>query len=86
MHGSGDFLYRKSIERLPDKVLLFHEEFNPSFGGFNPEPIEVNLKKLLATMEKGQYDLGIAIDGDGDRIACVLKGGRYVNAQVLVPL
>lgn len=86
MHGSGDTYIEDILKRTPIKVSYLRNEFNPSFGGVHPEPVEENLKGLVKEMKTGKYDLGIALDGDGDRIACVLKGGRYINAQVLLPL
>ncbi len=87
MYGSGDS-YMEEIFGEKDKVLFsyLHREFNPSFGGRSPEPTQENLKELRVQMKKGDFDLGIALDGDADRIACVLRGGRYINAQIILPL
>ncbi len=86
MYGSGDTYIERVLKQSKIKLSYLHKEFNPSFGGVHPEPTEHNLQELINKMKTGNYDLGIALDGDGDRIACVLKGGRYVNAQVLLPL
>ncbi len=86
MYGSGGSYIEDILAGSKINVSYMNNEFNPSFGGIRPEPIEPNLQKLMREMKKGRYDLGIALDGDADRIACVLPGGRYVNAQVLLPL
>lgn len=86
MYGSGGSYIKDILAGSKINVSYMNGEFNPSFGGIRPEPIEPNLQKLMKEMKKGKYDLGIALDGDADRIACVLPGGRYVNAQVLLPL
>ena len=86
MYGSGGSYIKDILAGSKINISYLNNEFNPSFGGIRPEPIEPNLQKLMREMKKGRYDLGIALDGDADRIACVLPGGRYVNAQVLLPL
>ncbi|MBN2120336.1 MAG: phosphoglucomutase/phosphomannomutase family protein [Candidatus Omnitrophica bacterium] len=86
MYGSGNSYIERVLSPSKIKFSYLHKEFNPSFGGIHPEPTEENIKGLIKEMKKGKFDLGVVLDGDGDRIACVLKGGRYVNAQLLLPL
>jgi alpha-D-glucose phosphate-specific phosphoglucomutase len=88
MYGAGDDYIRRALSGKGSKVTVdyIRSEYNPSFGRVNPEPIEDNVQPLIKAMKSGKYDLGVALDGDADRIAIVLKGGRYINAQVLVPL
>jgi len=88
MYGAGDDYIRRALEGKGSKVKVdyLRSEYNPSFDRVNPEPVEANVQPLIKAMKTGKYDLGVALDGDADRIAVVLKGGRYINAQVLVPL
>jgi len=86
MYGSGDSYIERVLKDTQIKFSYLHSEFNPSFGGINPEPIERNLQEMIIRMRKQEFDLGIALDGDGDRIACVLRGGRYIDAQVILPV
>ncbi|HEC68877.1 MAG TPA: phosphoglucomutase/phosphomannomutase family protein [Candidatus Omnitrophica bacterium] len=86
MYGSGNSFLEKVLEGGRVSFRYLRKEFNPSFGGSQPEPVEENLKELIGEMKKGEFDLGIVLDGDADRIACVLKGGRFINAQVILPL
>ncbi|MFC1514628.1 phosphoglucomutase/phosphomannomutase family protein [Candidatus Omnitrophota bacterium] len=86
MHGSGGTFIEKVLKGSGIEFGYLHDRLNPSFGGVNPEPTEPNLTEVTKAMKTGRYDLGICLDGDGDRIACVLKGGRYINAQVIFPL
>jgi len=86
MYGSsGDYL-KKVLEGTSLSIDYMHDEFNPSFGGRNPEPLEDNLKDCISRVVNEGYELGIALDGDGDRIAMVTKTGEYIDAQVLLPL
>lgn len=63
-----------------------HNVYNPSFGGVNPEPLEENLKELSETIKKGNYDLGIAVDGDADRIGAINEKGNFVDSHKIFSL
>ena len=86
MHGSGGDFARRVIGKGNIKINYLRAEVNPSFGGINPEPVEKNVARLIKRVRSEGYDLGVALDGDGDRIAAVTSKGRYVNAQVLLPM
>lgn len=61
-------------------------EFNPSFAGINPEPIDKNLAALReAVLAKGAL-IGLATDGDGDRIGAMDCDGRFINAHQIMAL
>src|SRR5690606_25918797 len=61
-------------------VREIHAEANPRFPGIRaPEPIEENLGKLMALIAGGEFDVGIATDGDSDRLGVVDETGRYVD-------
>jgi phosphomannomutase len=77
MHGAG----QSAIHSLLPGVTLLHETFNPSFGGVNPEPLAHNLSELIERMKGGQYDLGMATDGDADRIGAVDEKGNFVDSH-----
>ena len=75
MYGAG---MNVCTELLPN-VDQIHSEFNPSFAGVNPEPIEQNLTELKEKVVTGKYDFGFATDGDADRIGVVDEKGNYVD-------
>ncbi len=57
-----------------------HDTVNPNFPGLHgPEPIPPNVDQLLATVRERGADLGLATDGDADRIGLVDEQGRFVN-------
>ena len=49
-----------------------------------PAPTEQTLSMLSDMVIKGDYDFGIAMDGDGDRLGIVDKNGRYINANEIL--
>lgn len=56
------------------------------FRGGPPEPVPRLMGPLLKRMEAGDALLGIATDGDGDRVAAALPGGRALNPHEVFAL
>lgn len=86
MHGAGDSFIGRILKGSDIRVEFIRETVNPTFGGKHPEPIEGNLEQMIARMKKEKFDLGIALDGDADRIAAVAPGGVYINPQKILGL
>jgi phosphomannomutase len=72
-------------EVLPE-VKQIHATYNPSFGGTNPEPLAKNLTELMHRVKAEGYHLGIATDGDADRIGAVDEHGNFVDSQRIYAL
>ncbi|MFH0790508.1 MAG: phosphoglucomutase/phosphomannomutase family protein [Candidatus Omnitrophota bacterium] len=86
MYGSGDSLIAKVLKGTDIKVEFIRNTINPSFGGMRPEPVEDNLAELKLKVKQGKFDLGIALDGDADRIAAVAPGGVFIHPQKILGL
>ena len=86
MYGSGDSFIAKILKGTNIKLDFMHNSINPSFGGLRPEPIEENLEELKMRVKKGKFDLGIALDGDADRIAAVAPNGIFIHPQKILGL
>lgn len=54
---------------------------NPFFGGINPEPIMQNMAALSDEVVALSADVGIALDGDADRVGAVDSAGRFVDCH-----
>jgi phosphomannomutase len=67
-------------------VMEINNVRNPYFGGNNPEPVFQNLNILRGTVIAQKGDIGLATDGDGDRLGVVDENGNYVNAQQIFAL
>jgi phosphomannomutase len=63
-----------------------HLEGDPNFGGFGPEPVEARLTELMALGRSGKIRLGVANDGDADRIAAVDERGNFFSPQRILAL
>ena len=67
---------------LPGSVEI-HGEENPSFGGRPPEPTEENLTELSALVREGKFQVGLAFDGDADRIGAVDENGDFFSSHCI---
>ena len=83
MFGSGMGAIKKL---LGDQVVELHAEVNPSFKGVPPEPIEKNLTEFSAFIPGNNCQIGIANDGDADRIALFDEKGTFVDSHRILSL
>jgi phosphomannomutase len=79
MYGSGSGYVKAMVEGGKTTVEQLHSDRNPGFGGLHPEPIEANLGEAKAQLTKGGFDLGIANDGDADRVGIFDGEGNFVD-------
>ncbi len=79
MYGAGSGY----IPRLLPGVDEIHSNENPSFGGVPPEPIGQNLQELSALLKGGKYRVGLALDGDADRIGAVDENGDFFSSHCI---
>jgi phosphomannomutase len=80
MYGSGAGLFSELLSGGRSTVTEIHSERNPAFPGIRaPEPIESNLGEFMLLMSTGRFDIGIANDGDADRVGLVDEQGNYVD-------
>lgn len=82
MFGAGQAAFHKI---LPEARLL-HAEFNPSFLGTAPEPIERNLKEFQQVIRDEGLQVGLATDGDADRIGLFDEKGNFVDSHHILLL
>lgn len=86
MYGAGRGVFREILSRTRTKIIELHSELNPGFGGIHPEPLGKNLKDLIATVQRENALLGLATDGDADRIGAVDEKGNFVDPHTIMAL
>jgi phosphomannomutase len=80
MHGSGAGIIPEVLNGDVIEVTEIRSERNPDFPGMEqPEPIEQNVRPLSETVRNLGADVGIALDGDADRVGIVDENGRYFS-------
>ena len=86
MYGTGNDYIKELLKGGTCKVDGIHNEVNPSFVGINPEPILPNLKELADKTKAHKYDIGIATDGDADRLGIALPNGKLLTGHKVMTL
>ena len=84
MHGSGSYPLLVIFHTARCTIDTININRDAYFGGQMPAPSEQALVMLKNTVVKDAYDLGIAMDGDGDRLGIIDKNGRYINANEIL--
>ncbi len=84
MHGSGAYPLQVILHTARCTIDTINLNKDAYFGGQMPAPTEQTLSMLSDMVIKGDYDFGIAMDGDGDRLGIVDKNGRYINANEIL--
>ncbi|PSQ22244.1 phosphoglucomutase [Halobacteriales archaeon QS_8_65_32] len=82
MHGSGRGVTDDLLSRAGASVTRLRCDEDPTFGGTSPEPSAEKLAELVETVRDGGAALGIANDGDADRIAVVTPERGYLDPNL----
>ena len=80
MYGAGGGYLPRFLEGGPTTVVELHGQRNPAFPGMaQPEPIAPNLTELMAEVPGTGASVGIALDGDADRVGIIDEAGNFVT-------
>ncbi len=87
MHGSATYPLMVIFYTARCTMDIINSNKDAYFGGMMPAPTENTLQDLAKRVVEGGYDLGIGVDGDGDRLGIIDRNGNYISAnQILVLL
>jgi len=86
MHATGGTLIQDLLQGTKIHVHTIRAERNPLFDLDLPEPIPALLNQLSSLVKGQKCDLGLATDGDADRIGVLDSSGRFVTLHYLMPL
>ena len=87
-NGSGAEITKMLAARLPGQHTVINGEIDGNFPAHHPDPtVAKNLEQIIAEVARQGADLGIAFDGDADRIGVVDNDGNILfGDQLLVVL
>jgi phosphomannomutase/phosphoglucomutase len=86
-NGVGGVVFPSIIDRLGCNVTSLFEEVDGRFPNHHPDPsVPSNLATLIETVRAKNADLGLAIDGDGDRLGVVTRSGKIILPDRLLML
>jgi len=86
-NGSPGAFAPKLYRRLGCKVIELFCEVDGNFPNHHPDPSKPeNLEDLIRELKSGEAELGLAFDGDGDRLGVVTKAGNiiYPDRQLML--
>tara|TARA_R110002073_G_scaffold2695_2_gene17438 strand:+ start:681 stop:2066 length:1386 start_codon:yes stop_codon:yes gene_type:complete len=86
-NGAAGEALVKMVAGLPGRHILLNETIDGTFPAHHPDPtVEKNLAQLKDAVTANGCDLGIAFDGDGDRIGIVDGRGRVLWGDQLLAI
>lgn len=86
-NGAAGEVMEKLSKKLSGEHILLNEKIDGTFPAHHPDPSNPeNLQQLIDVVIKEKCDLGVAFDGDGDRIGAVDGNGRIIWGDELVYL
>ena len=80
-NGVGCVILDKLFQKMGAKTVCINNEPDGNFPNRPSEPAPKNLGDLISIMEKGEYDIGIAFDGDADRCVFIDNKAKAVSAE-----
>lgn len=86
MYGSGRGVIKGILKGTGCEVHEVRGEMNPGFGGVHPEPLGRYLGTLAGALSTGLGELGLATDGDGDRIGAMDERGNFIDPHRIMAL
>ena len=86
MWGAGRGAFPGILARTRTRIHEIRGALNPGFGGIHPEPILCNLNELVAAVKLQQADVGLATDGDADRIGAIDALGNFIDPHTIMAL
>jgi alpha-D-glucose phosphate-specific phosphoglucomutase len=86
MHGCGRGYLDVLLREAGAALQVFHENLDPLFGGFPPEPSAAHLPEVRKVLRARQARLGLATDGDADRFGIVDADGTFLTPNQVLAL
>ena len=86
-NGAAGEIVRRLTKKLPGEHILLYDEIDGSFPNHHPDPtVDKNLEDLIEAVRANKCDLGVAFDGDADRIGAVDEKGNVLRCDNLITI
>ncbi len=85
-NGAASVITPYVLIKMGCSVITLNSQPDGNFPGREPEPVEENLSLLKNTVIAAGADLGIAHDGDADRMMAVDNAGRFISGDKMLAL
>ena len=84
LYGTSRGYLDRLLKEAGCEVTVMNDHMDPYFGGHAPEPSEAHIPDMIAKMKDGNYDLGLATDGDADRFGVIGPKGKFYEANQIL--
>jgi phosphomannomutase/phosphoglucomutase len=86
-NGTCGPIFERILKKLGTDYLMLFKEPDGNFPNHLPDPVVLeHIKKLVSTVENGDFACGIGFDGDGDRIGALDENGQVIWGDVLLAI
>ncbi|MCK5555407.1 MAG: phosphomannomutase/phosphoglucomutase [Alphaproteobacteria bacterium] len=86
-NGAAGEILRRLTSKLPGKHILLFDKIDAAFPNHHPDPaVAENLIDLQKAVHDNECDVGVAFDGDADRIGAVDEKGNILWADILMAI
>ena len=86
-NGAAGEIIKKLINFLPGEHIIINEKIDGSFPAHHPDPTDPkNLEEIISIVKSKKFDVGVAFDGDGDRLGVVSESGTIIWGDQIVAL
>ncbi len=86
LYGTARTYVPELLEKLEVEFEVRHDILDPTFGGGSPNPSKERLAGISKTLLEKKLDLGLACDGDADRLGIIDDKGNFIHANILFAL
>lgn len=86
-NGAAGEILRRLCAKLPGEHIMLYDEIDGTFPNHHPDPtVDKNLEDLIRVVREKKCDLGIAFDGDADRVGAVDEKGGILRCDTLISI
>ena len=86
MHGAGCGVLAGVLQSFGATCQVINGDYDPGFGGHNPDPVRDNLTGLSQAVRASGALLGLAVDGDGDRFGIIDHNGVWLSPNEIISI
>ncbi|HUP88793.1 MAG TPA: phosphomannomutase/phosphoglucomutase [Longimicrobiales bacterium] len=86
-NGTGSLVAVEMLAKSGAQIIPLYCDSDGTFPNHHPDPVvDANLRDMIALVKKEKADIGIAFDGDADRIGAVDEKGNIIRGDILLLL
>jgi phosphomannomutase len=84
-NGAAGNIIKKLVKLIPGEHVLVNEDIDGLFPSHHPDPTDPkNLEEIISIVKSKNFDVGVAFDGDGDRLGVVSESGTIIWGDQIV--